>query len=135
MDPFLTPFFSTFEQKRRKGKGVGKERVQKVTKKSVFHYFSGSGFFVKIRGPGVGARAGFFRNRQTVFRGSSRTLGTGVHTLIYRVFPELFPQRDSSYNTHIFVILSHLDRKREPEPAQSGPWRPKNRGNLMEPAR
>ena len=38
--------------------------VQKVSENSVVSLFSGSGSFVKIRAPGVGARAGKYRNDQ-----------------------------------------------------------------------
>ena len=99
---------------------------KKHQKRGVFHCFSGSGSFHQIRGPGVGALAGIVRNGQEQKRGSSRTLFSHPGTLNTWVFPELFPQRDSSYNTMTFRAGSRLDRKSREEPAGMVLWRPKD---------
>ena len=108
--PFCTLFFPESAKSGARGRGSGKYLLRKGRKTVLFPLFSGSGSSWPIRGPGVGALAGTVRNRSERGKVSSRTPFHHPGTLNTWVFPRLFPQWDSRYNTLEFGVGSRLDR-------------------------
>ena len=92
-------FFQVLVKSGARGRGCEKRLFKKHQKEHVFHAFSGSGSFIRIRGPGVGARTGNDGSVRSPSGGVSRPLRTHPGAQDTWLSPRLFPQRDSRYNT------------------------------------
>ena len=66
-------FSAVLSKSGARGRGYQKKLSEKHQKTAVFHSFSGSDSFGKIRGPGVGALAGNNETGQDPGKVSSRT--------------------------------------------------------------
>ena len=120
MGPVSETPFSGFLQKAARGEGVWESTAQKVVEKRVFFTVFRVRLFLQIQGARSRGSGRFCSELSGARKGVLEDTFPPRNTRDNRVFPTLFPQRDSVYNTHLFLVLSLLGLE---GPGQRGRYR------------